>query len=249
MAARTRPASRRSPRLSAPPLSTYWEATREPLYSLVFLLPLVATYEFGALLLRVSTPVQHELVAQQLLRTLLGWFGAGGLWLPGLALLITLLLWHVLSHRPWQIRAWVPLLMAGESVLLVLPLLAIHLLPLQAGDGPVGSLAERIVLALGAGIYEELLFRLGLISLLLFVLGDLLRLPRRAAAPIALLLAAAIFALCHYHPVGVEIFSWSGFLQRLVAGAYLSLIFLSRGLGIATGCHSGYNLLILVLGT
>lgn len=248
MAARTSGASRRPPRLTSAPLSTYWEATREPLYCLVFLLPLVATYEFGALLLRISTFVQHELVAQQLLRALLGWFGASGLWLPGLALLITLLVWHVLSHRSWQIRVWIPLLMTGESVLLVFPLLTIHLLPLQAGGGLGEGLAERIVLALGAGIYEELLFRLGLVSLLLFVLGDLLRLPRRAAAPIALLLAATIFALCHYHPVGVEIFSWSGFLQRLIAGAYLTLIFLSRGLGIATGCHSGYNLLILILG-
>jgi hypothetical protein len=184
-----------------------------------------------------------------LLRTLLGWFGASGLWLPGIALLTTLLIWHVLSRRPWQIRAWVPLLMAGESVLLVFPLLAIHLLPLQAGGGLGEGLAERIVLALGAGIYEELLFRLGLVSLLLLVLVDLLHLPRRAAAPIALLLAATIFALCHYQPVGVDVFSWSSFAQRLLAGAYLSLIFLSRGLGIAAGCHSAYNLLILALGT
>lgn len=246
MAPRTPAASRRPPRLRAVPLSAYWEATREPLYCLVFLLPLVATYEFGALLLRVSTLLQHELVAQQLLSSLLGWFGAGGLWLPGVALLITLLVWHVLTRRPWQIRAWVPLLMAGESLLLVFPLLAIHLLPLQAGGGPREGLAERIVLALGAGIYEELLFRLGLISLLL-LLADMLRIPRRAAAPATLLLAAVIFALCHYHPVGVDAFSWPSFLQRSLAGAYLSLIFLSRGLGIAAGCHSAYNLLILVL--
>lgn len=228
-------------------LGAYWSATREPLYCLVFLLPLVATYEFGALMLRVSVTAQHDLVALELMRTLLSWLGAGGLLLPGLTVVLTLLLWHVFSRRPWKIHAWVPLLMAVESVVLVPPLLALTSLRLQAGGAPRGALAEQMVLALGAGIFEELVFRLALLSLLLLLLVDVFRVPRGVAGGVAIGLGAAIFALCHYQPVGGEVFGLGSFLVRLAAGAYLSLLYLARGLGIATGCHAAYNLLLLLL--
>ncbi|NUQ50192.1 MAG: hypothetical protein HUU27_09790 [Phycisphaerae bacterium] len=54
----------------------YWAATRQPLYCLVFLLPLVITFEFAALVLRVSMLSSGDLVAVQLLRATLGLFGA-----------------------------------------------------------------------------------------------------------------------------------------------------------------------------
>jgi membrane protease YdiL (CAAX protease family) len=59
--------------------------------------------------------------------------------------------------------------------------------------------------------------------------------------------AAAIFALCHVRPVGAEPFAWPTFLMRLAAGVYLSLIFIARGLGVATGCHAAYNLILLFM--
>ncbi|MBW7906187.1 MAG: CPBP family intramembrane metalloprotease [Phycisphaerae bacterium] len=226
----------------------YWAATRQPLYCLVFLLPLVITFEFAALVLRVSMLSSGDLVAVQLLRATLGLFGANAVWLPGLALVLTLTIWHVLSGRSWRIRAWVPAAMLAETLALTLPLLALSLLPLQAGGPGSPALAERLVLALGAGIYEELVFRLGLISLLMLLLADLARLPYAVAAGAATLAAAVLFAWCHYEPIGLDAFAWDTFLVRAAAGAYLSLVFIGRGLGIAVGAHAAYNLLLCVQG-
>jgi hypothetical protein len=223
-------------------LSDYWSLTHQPLYCLVFLLPLVLTYEFGALLLRISHWPERQLVAVRLVRDALGLFGASGLWLPGVAVLLTLLIWHLLSRRAWQVRAWVPLGMAVESILLTPPLFALNVVKLAAGaaDGP--RLAEQMVLALGAGIYEELIFRLGLISGLLLLLVDVLRVPRRVAVWLALGLSAVLFALCHCEPIGSLPLAWGTVLLYALAGAYLGLVYLWRGLGVSTGCHALYNL-------
>jgi hypothetical protein len=238
------PLRTRRPRPGRP---SYWDAAREPLYSLVFLLPFVATYEFAALLMRVSIGSERQLVAVGVLRGVLTTFGAGDLWLPGLALLLTLLFWHLLSNGSWQIRAWAPLAMLAESLVLMPPLLAIGWLHLTAGDVARAQLPEQMVLALGAGIYEELIFRLGLTSLMLFLLIDVGRAAWWPGAMVAVVTSAALFALCHVRPVGVEDFEWLVFSRRALAGAYLSLIFLTRGLGIAVGCHSAYNLALLLL--
>jgi hypothetical protein len=56
--------------------------------------------------------------------------------------------------------------------------------------------------------------------------------------------AATLFAWCHYQPVGLDVFAWSTFLVRLAAGAYLTLVFIWRGLGIAVGCHAAFNLFL-----
>jgi hypothetical protein len=225
--------------------SGYWEAARQPLYCLLLLFPLVATYEFGALIVNPGGWPQPELVAYGLIQGLLGWLGASGFWLPGVVLLLTLLIWHLLSGNPWQIRGWVLPLMLAESLLLAVPLFVLNRVMLTAGAGDSADLAMRIMIALGAGVYEELVFRLYLITGLTLLLVRVLRVPRRVSVWLVIGLAAAVFAACHVQPVGAEPFAWPAFLMRLGAGVYLSLIFVARGLGVATGCHAAYNLILV----
>lgn len=239
--------SRQRSARAVPPASSYWHATREPLYCLVFLLPLVATYEFGALILRLTSWPERQLVAERLLRDLLGWLGASGVWLPGIAVVLTLAIWHVLSRRSWVVRAWVPALMLAESVLLAAPLLVLGRLSLQASASAPASVAEQLVLALGAGIFEELVFRLGLVSLVLVLMVEVLRAPRPVGEAVAIVVGALLFALAHYPPVGGDEFAWGSFLIRTAGGAYLSLVFLWRGVGVSTGAHAAYNVAVAVL--
>jgi len=242
---------KRSPKKSAGSAVTapggYWAATRQPLYCLLLLFPLVATYEFGTLIINPSGLSQPHLVAYGLIRGLLGWLGASGFWLPGVVLLLTLLIWHILSRDSWQIRGWVLPLMLAESVALALPLFALNQVMLTAGQTQNAGLALQIMVALGAGVYEELVFRLYLITGLTLLLVHLLRVPKRVSLWLVIGSAAAIFALCHVQPIGAEPFAWPTFLMRLAAGVYLSLIFIARGLGVATGCHAAYNLILLAV--
>jgi membrane protease YdiL (CAAX protease family) len=133
-----------------------------------------------------------------------------------------------------------------ESVMLAVPLLTLSAL---FGPPPMGGppLRVQLVQALGAGVYEELVFRLLLISGLAWVLAEVLHMWRKAAWWTAIGLAAVIFALCHFEPIGSDSFGWGPFWFRLAAGAYLSAVFVGRGLGIASGSHAAYNLLLVWL--
>jgi membrane protease YdiL (CAAX protease family) len=222
------------------------------LCSLVFLLPLVAAYELGALLVRPSMWPEQRLVAQRAIQQLAAWFGTDAVWVPGAALVATLILWQIVGRRPWRVPAWVPPAMILESVVLAVPLFVLGELLQQtveprAADPTSGGRAGLVVLALGAGIYEELVFRFGLVVGLSALLGSIDRVPKRAAAATAATLAALAFAVCHFRPIGVEAFAWPRFLVLAAAGGYLSLVFLARGLGISTGCHVAYNLIWLAV--
>lgn len=231
----------------------YRDATPLPLYSLLFLFPIVVAYEAGALMLRPSPWPNRDLVAQSVIQSLFGWFGAEVPWLSGaaLVLVLTLLVWHVLSGRTWRVRLWVPLLMLVESVVLTVPLFVINRLGSAAvlqqafGGGEFETLRELLVLGLGAALYEELVFRLALLGLLMLLLAHTLNLPRTIAIPVAIALGAVIFALCHVQPVGAEGWDTHRFLIRAAAGGYLSLVFMMRGLGVATGAHAAYDVILL----
>lgn len=226
----------------------YTELTRQPLYNLAFLFPLIALYEFGALLLRPAALTDRLLLAPSFIHDALAWLGAVGPWVPGAALLATLLIWHVLSKRHWHLRAWVPLVMLMEALALAMPLLILSELLLQAQRANLASEAikTRIVAALGAAIYEEALFRLGLVSALVAVLMDAARVPRNAAVAGTCIVSGAAFALLHCKPLGVETFAWLPFFLRSVAGAYLAFVFVARGLGVCTGAHAAYNVFTIL---
>jgi hypothetical protein len=254
MAARSRSRSRRASPLKLPAAAQgYYMATREPLVCFVFLLPLIAAYEIGALLLRPMANPERELFAQSAILNVLAWFGAAGTWVPGVALLLTLLLWHWTSGKNWQIRGWTPLVMFAESIVVVPPLLVLARLLLPTGGARASDslLKVQAVYTLGAAIYEELLFRFLLISVLLLILVDVFRAKRLPAAIIAGSLAAIAFAVCHLPPGGpAELSKDSVLLRRFVfhtlSGGYLALLFLTRGLGISTGSHAAYNLIALL---
>ena len=134
-----------------------------------------------------------------------------------------------------------------EAVLLAIPLFVLSwFLPLL-GAGSGHSLLERLAMSLGAGIYEELIFRLVLISVVVIIGSDLLKFDRQPVAIIAIGLSSLIFAASHHRPFGLEPLTLMPLLFRSLAGAYLAVIFWFRGYGPAAGCHGAYNVLLLFL--
>ncbi len=119
-----------------------------------------------------------------------------------------------------------------------------------ATDGSHGgasrSAAADLVGAVGAGIYEELLFRLTLLPLA-YGLFRMLRCGPRGAAALAVVSSSLLFALCHHLGPHGEIPAVGPFLFRAVAGGVLAGLFWWRGFGIAVGAHAAYDLLAGVL--
>lgn len=229
----------------------YSQLTHRPLHCLVFLLPLLAVYELGVASMQAANPggPQIKLVAEDLLERFLAACGATGYHLPALAVVAILLSWQIFSREPWKVN-WPTILgMTGESVLLAFPLLALNY---AIGRVSLGHLAaaeqtaswfDQLILSIGAGIYEELVFRLILISLLSFLLVDLLRIPKQYGLAAVIVLSSLAFALQHQAPIGGEAYVPARFAFRMVAGGFLASVFVLRGFAVAVGCHAFYDII------
>jgi len=115
------------------------------------------------------------------------------------------------------------------------------------------SLLASVVTGIGAGIYEELIFRLILICLLMIIFQDLLRLSRKNSIILAVVVSAALFS-AHHHIVYLEgrfgqaaPFNWTEFGFRTAAGAYFAVLFAIRGFGITAGTHAFYDVIATVI--
>ena len=110
-------------------------------------------------------------------------------------------------------------------------------------------LVVDIVTGIGAGIYEELVFRLILICLLMLLLEDLSGMSRPKSVIGAVVISAALFS-AHHHVFFVngrfgagEVFSLGRFMFRTLAGVYFAVLFAVRGFGVTAGTHAFYNIM------
>jgi hypothetical protein len=239
----------------------YLPATRHPWPCLLFILPLLVLYEAGVVALGGLHPETVRNGADHWLRCGLAAMGLSFLWLPPVLLLVLFVVWLVRcpEDRP---RDLVGVLsgMAVESVTFALGLWGISrlLAPLMLQAGVQLALAEptqslgaaepalrQAVTYLGAGIYEESLFRLVLFTILVWLLrgADLAHL---LAVPLAAAASAVLFSAAHHIGPYGQPYSNYLFLFRLLAGLYFAFLYQLRGFGIAVGAHACYNVMVSV---
>ncbi len=113
----------------------------------------------------------------------------------------------------------------------------------------VHSLLTNIVTGVGAGIYEELVFRLILICALMVLFQDVIGLSHQNAIALSVLVSAALFS-AHHHVIWIDgrlarsdPFNWTEFGFRTIAGVYFALLFAIRGFGITAGTHAFYDII------
>jgi hypothetical protein len=231
---------------------------------LLFLLPFVALYELGSLvyLARADGRLTETVAAYALLARFFEVFGAFGLYLPGLALCTVLGIQSMLSRERPHTSGKLLLGMAAESIALALPLLllAFVLGPRAAAavGGQVGQALPpgelfawpwpaRMTIAVGAGLYEELLFRMVLIALIHALMADALRTTDALARGVALGISALAFGLYHDLTGAAGGIDASKLIFFVLAGLYFGAIYMLRGFGIVVGCHIAYDAFVLGL--
>ncbi|MBX3354967.1 MAG: CPBP family intramembrane metalloprotease [Phycisphaeraceae bacterium] len=239
--------------------TAYFDRSKQPLEILAFLAPLIVIFEIGLVgVLRHGDGSVLTNRAHLTLLRLFEWSGVRAealllpaLSLPAAALIVVLLTWHALSRRSWSVHLPTVGGMAIESLLTALPLVTIGWivasLPLAAAPDPrTLGVPAQIAVALGAGLYEELLFRLALLSLLHSVFR---RIPKCTPA-VATVLAVTISALCFtfYHPVIEDgRLALRTAIILFLAGLWWGTLFVIRGFGIAVGSHAAYDAIVLLL--
>jgi len=238
----------------------YWNDTRAPRYSVLFALPLLLLYELLAFALSRSELSEVRNGADVLLKSV--FIALGGRY--GLTA-FSFLLFGTASFFIWRdwrangpVRPRLLVGMLGEAVLYAallgvvasaLTSLLLHGRLVIAGSSLAGlGLPAQLMVSLGAGIYEELLFRVLLVSGLAALARLVFGWSRVAAGMFAAVLGALVFSFFHYvGPYGDE-FALGSFTFRAVAGLLFSGLYLLRGFGITAWSHALYDVFLSVLG-
>ncbi|HUT60484.1 MAG TPA: CPBP family intramembrane glutamic endopeptidase [Phycisphaerae bacterium] len=230
---------------------TYRQHTHRPLNCLLFLLPMLVAFHLGTLVWGTN------LLAWRDVHRVLKYFGTTVTFLPALVVAILLLIQHWVRRDAWRFQPLVLAGMLGESGIGILPLIAIsHLtgkivMHAATATAPAWSLTTQQVLSgIGAGIYEEFIFRMLLIGIILVILVDALGLDKHIVATVAVLLSAALFSLYHFPAeqlAGHSPFPWKDFTFRALAGAYLGVVYIARGFGVCAGVHALFNVYVTMV--
>ncbi len=231
----------------------YFGATRSPLVAFVVTLPLLLLYNVGLLM-----PGADEMNAADLLTGLVMRFAGlqGFLIVNGVLVLTSVVLMLVLfKQKRFRPRQWLFLCVEGLLLGLALGYAVVSVLEqahaLAQGQRGHYSVMQALSLAAGAGYWEELVFRLGLVGCPIFAARRLVRgstLADRAkivaVGAFALLVSSVLFSLAHY--IGSETFVPYTFWYRTLSGVIFAIIFLVRGFAVAAYTHFLYDVVVML---
>jgi membrane protease YdiL (CAAX protease family) len=251
-----------------PSADGYFARSQQPLEILFFLLPLIVLYELGLLWVLRSGNSVLDNKAHDAIRRVFEALGLDptamslpALSLPGILLVIILLVWHVLTRRPWHVDLKAVATMFAESACLALPLVVLAQLIMQALSTPVPATAlatandslhelpviGRLAISIGAGLYEELIFRMVLIAVLHTLCVEVLRWSETVAVTVSIVISALAFAAYHplHDPDGA--LNWARAAAYFAIGGYFGSVFAFRGFGIVVGTHAAYDIAVLMM--
>jgi len=216
----------------------------------VLVLPLLIFYEVGVLFSDVMNGA--DFVTQTLLK-LLGVRGFVILQVVLVALVVGLAL-YLRKKQQLDAKIILPVLLESGVYALTMGTLIIfvmvdilHISPRLAAAAAKPGLFDRLVLSVGAGVHEELVFRLLLLGGIALAGERLLKLRRWVAVLIAFAVSSVLFSAAHHvGPLG-EPFGVGVFVYRVIAGVFFGALFQFRGFAIAVYTHALYDIYVLVL--
>ncbi len=242
------------------PQDDYWALARQPLPCLLFLLPLLATYEVGVSLLSAGGGSARN-GADHWMRTGLRLAGFEHPLLLPFIVVGLLTGWHIVGQFRWKASAATLFGMLAESVLFGVCLVVLgqlqdlafrpHPVPVAQGTHAAVLLSHpdslpRVISYVGAGVYEEVLFRLCLIPVVYALLRAIL-IPRKLSMVLTVVATSLLFAGAHYVGPAADQFTMFSFVFRTTAGLFVAGLFMLRGFGITVGSHAAYDLLVGIL--
>src|SRR5262245_29951947 len=222
---------------------SYFEITRSVTVSFAYLLPLLAIYEVGIWLSGIDLRNAAELSLKQFA----GVLGIYAIWAQRLVLVGTLVVAIRLARRDVPALRLYPLFVLEATLLALLlgPLVSLLVrgVGLRFAQTHVITTGDRILLSIGAGVYEELVFRFLPLAGGFALLHRALSVPRAAAFTISLVISALLFSAYHHMGPYGEPFRWVAFVFRAAADLLLGLLFAGRGLALCAYLHAFYDIL------
>ncbi|MBI2301716.1 MAG: CPBP family intramembrane metalloprotease [Armatimonadetes bacterium] len=252
--------------MSEPPAKTgpapgtfrdYLIASRGPWYGFLFALPVLLAYEVLELLYRHSGGGVN--LADYLLTRFLTALGPN---VRSQALLVILIVSGIFCWRADAVRRgegrrmqwsyFAGMLLESGLYALLFGIVVIRIMQMLFGNLELqrnlgdGGYLFKMTMSLGAGIYEELLFRVLLMGLLMLLLVGVGKRGRVFSWTIAVLFSSVAFSAFHYIGNGAHPFAIDSFLYRCIAGALFAVIFACRGFGIVVWTHALYDVVVML---
>ena len=226
---------------------------RNLLTSLILVFPLFIIYQLGVVL--VYPMINGADLLTRFLLHNVGLSRTGYLGATAAAAVVFVVAVAILRKRQQlQVRSFIPMLLESAiyaltmgSLIGLLMTRVLHMDP-RLGPGLADQgLVSRLVMSIGAGVWEETVFRLGLLAGLA-ALGERVFGIRR---PIALLgaffISAFLFSAAHHIPPYGDPLRLGIFTYRFLAGIFFGLLFWFRGFAVAAYTHALYDLYVLVI--
>ena len=240
---------------------TYPQATRTATYGFLSALPLLVLYEGLIVLVGHGEVMRVRVGADVWIKQALAALGAsGGLALGAVVLLVGGAVLYAEREKRVPLRAryfgWMVAESAAYAVVLAFVIggaVAVFFAGLPGSAAPAAMAVQvaepgfgaRLALSIGAGLYEELVFRVLLVGGLYLVLRRLFPARRRAAYLGAAVLGAFLFSAVHYTGLLGDPFTLGSFTFRFLFGLALSGLFLGRGFGVAAWTHALYDVMVV----
>ena len=229
---------------------SYFSTSRSYFYSFLFTIPLFFVYEISILFLSKDDIIVVRNGADFLMRNILESFDIYGLYALGFVFFSGFALsfiFFIKADKKKELKFNFLFFMFIESVLwsfILYLMLSKFMLVLM---NPMGKMIlQQVTLAIGAGIYEEFLFRVLLIAGLTRLLGFIFLWKQLSRKIVALIISGGIFSAFHFMGEYGDFFSMELFLLRFFAGIILGVLYLFRGFGITAYTHSIYDLIVLI---
>lgn len=227
---------------------------RNLLTSLVLVFPLFLVYQVGVLF---TLPVLNGadfltiLLLQNLGLSMAAYLGYTAIVAVGFAVAVAVLR----KKQRFQPRLILPVLVESAIYALTMGSLIVLVMTRVFGISPRlagGMIAEqglgtRFVMSLGAGVYEEAVFRLGIMTGTTILLQKVAGLGRWVALALALAASSLLFSAMHHIPPYGDPLTIGVFVFRVLAGVFFGLIYWFRGFAVAVYTHALYDIYVLLV--
>ncbi|MAL18226.1 MAG: CPBP family intramembrane metalloprotease [Balneola sp.] len=234
------------------PVKSYFENTDNLLYSFLVSLPLFILYEF---LIIISQPEGDAIVRISVdvwIKSLFTYLGVNAV---SFSLLVVVIVGLFIIYRERDRLktlkfSYFPILILESTIYaIVVAMISQSLVSLVlnlAASDPIETLTmmQKLALSLGAGLYEELFFRVILVTAFILVFTKILG-KKWAGVTAAVVLSALLFSAVHYIGDMGDAFTMGSFLYRFLFGLILNGIYVWRGFGVAAWTHAIYDIMVI----
>lgn len=229
-------------------MKDYLLRSRNLANSFIFILPLLVMYEVGIAF--YGSHIKNS--ADVMVKTPFAFFGRNGSLIFNMAVIAIFFfaVFRLEKEHKLRFRIYIPMFLEsliyaallGPVVGRAVGYLTHHFLAVPMGT----DTGMQIVLSVGAGVYEEIVFRMILLTVLNLLLIRTFGLNRVTGTVLSITIGSALFSGIHYVGSLSDTFTSASFIFRLIAGVTLSTIFMIRGLGIAVYTHAIYDVMLVM---